>query len=179
MKRAALLVLALAGAALLAEPRAAATDPADFSPIARVLLSPRCMNCHPAGDAPLNGDRGAKHRMNITRASADAGLPCTTCHRGANAPVEHGPPGVPNWRMPPKEHPMVFEGKTPHDLCVALKDPAQNGGKTLAQLEEHFAKDPIVLWGYDPGPGRTVPPVPHEELVHYVTRWVAAGGPCP
>jgi hypothetical protein len=175
MKRIGLFMLAFA----LAEPRAGATDPADFGPIATVLLSPRCKNCHPAGDAPRIGDRSTKHRMNITRASAESGLPCTACHRTTNSPLVHGPPGVPNWRMPPREHPMVFEGKTSRELCEALKDPAKNGGKTLAALEEHFASDPIVLWGYAPGPGRSMPPVPHDELVRSVKRWVVAGGPCP
>jgi hypothetical protein len=74
---------------------------------------------------------------------------------------------------------MVFEGKAPRELCLALKDPTKNGGKTLAALEAHFAADPIVLWAYGPGPGRSVPPVPHDELVAHVKRWVAAGGPCP
>jgi hypothetical protein len=174
------LLLALAAAALLAPAPARAVDPgADFAPIARVLLSPRCKNCHPAGDAPLVGDLSMKHRMNVTRASSEAGLPCTTCHRSANAHVEHGPPGVPNWRMPPREHPMVFEGKTPRELCESLKDPARNGGKKLPALEEHFASDPIVLWSYDPGPGRSLPPVPHGELVREVKRWIASGAPCP
>src|SRR5262249_11324642 len=80
------------------------TDPAelekardDFKQIARVLSSPRCRNCHPVGDAPLQGDVGKPHAMNISRTSAESGLPCTTCHRGQNSKLMRGPPGVPNW----------------------------------------------------------------------------------
>jgi hypothetical protein len=81
--------------------------------------------------------------------------------------------------MPPADHPMPFEGKSAHDLCEQLKDPKQNGGKSLADLHEHFAKDPIVLWGWDPGPGRTAPPLSHAELLADVERWIAEGAACP
>ena len=117
--------------------------------------------------------------MNVSRRSAVSGLPCATCHREKNAERPHAPPGVPGWRMPPSSTPLVFEGRTDHDLCEQLKDPARNGGKSVAELEEHFASDPLVLWGWEPGPGRTLPPVSHEALVAQVTRWISAGAPCP
>src|SRR5882724_5506461 len=34
----------------------ASTSSAAFLQLYRVLTSPRCQNCHPAGDAPLQGD---------------------------------------------------------------------------------------------------------------------------
>jgi hypothetical protein len=151
----------------------------DFAVLATVLLSPRCKNCHPAGDAPLQGDRGTPHAMNITRRSAEAGLPCTTCHREANAPMPGGPPGVSGWRLPPAETPMIFEGRSPHELCLQLKDPKMTGGRSLAQLREHLAHDHLVLWGWHPGPGRTPPPVTHDALVAATDRWLSAGAPCP
>jgi hypothetical protein len=117
---------------------------ADFRAIASVLQSPRCQNCHPAGDVPHIGDQGQRHRMNVSRKSGESGLPCTTCHRTKNARFAHGPPGAPNWHMPPREHPMAFEGKTPHQLCEQLKDPAHNGGKKLEDLHQHFAGDLLV-----------------------------------
>lgn len=150
-----------------------------FMPVYQVLKSPRCQNCHPAGDSPHIGDEGRLHGMNVSRKSPEAGLACTTCHRSTNAPMPHGPPGVPGWTMPPSDHPMPFEGKSAHDLCEQLKDPAKNGGKSLADLHHHFAKDPLVLWGYNPGPGRTLPPISHAELVQHVDRWIAAGANCP
>jgi len=34
-----------------------------------VLVSPRCMNCHPVGDHPLQGDQSLPHAQNIDRKS--------------------------------------------------------------------------------------------------------------
>lgn len=150
-----------------------------FLAIASVLQSPRCRNCHPADGAPHIRDDFRKHGMNVSRKSPNAGLPCITCHRSTNAPMLHGPPGVTNWHMPPDETPMVFVGLSPHDLCVQLKDSDKNGGKSLAELREHFAKDPFVLWGWNPGEGRTKPPITHAELVSHVDAWIAQGAPCP
>jgi hypothetical protein len=151
----------------------------DFLTLASVLLSPRCKNCHPAGDAPLQGDQSRPHAMNVTRRSADVGLPCSTCHRESNAPMLGGPPGVEGWRLPPADMPMVFEGRSPHELCLQLKDPAKTGGRSLAQVREHLAHDHLVLWGWHPGPGRTTPPVSHDALVAATDRWLGAGAPCP
>jgi hypothetical protein len=167
-------------------PSPAPTDPAevekgveDFRQIARVLGSPRCRNCHPVGDAPLQGDVGKPHAMNISRTSFESGLPCTTCHREKNSKLMRGPPGVPNWHMPSRELPMVFEKKTPLELCEGVIDPARNGGRSLTQLREHLEKDPLVLWGWDPGLGRNRPPLPRDEFVKHVDGWIARGAPCP
>lgn len=155
---------------------------AAFIEVARVLKSPRCMNCHPVGDAPLQTDESRPHAMNITRASVEAGLDCTTCHQEKNSDVlgvTGGPPGAPHWGLPPKETPMVFQGMSASALCKQLKDPAQNGEKTLAQLMEHVAKDPLVLWGWSPGAGRTKPPLTHEAFAAQFKIWVDSQGACP
>src|SRR5688572_32475896 len=34
-----------------------------FMDVYKVLMSPRCMNCHPAGDVPLQGDDSHLHNM--------------------------------------------------------------------------------------------------------------------
>lgn len=153
-----------------------------FLDVARVLQSPRCQNCHPIGDRPLQGDRGQVHAQNISRASVAAGLPCTTCHQERNSEVvgvAGGPPGAPHWGLPPAAHPMVFQGKTPAALCEQLKDPKHNGGKSLAQLLEHVSSDALVLWGWKPGGKRTLPPLPHDKFVAAFSTWVAANGACP
>lgn len=152
---------------------------AAFDDVARVLLSPRCRNCHPAGDAPLHGDAGVPHAMNISRRSAEAGLACTACHRERNSAIPGAPPGAPNWHLPGRETPMVFEGHTPASLCKQLRDPAATGGRDLDDLVEHVEHDPFVLWGWQPGPGRSTPPISHADFVAATARWAAAGGPCP
>lgn len=135
-----------------------ATDGAKaFVEVAKVLQSPRCMNCHPAGDRPLQTDASTPHKMNVSRTGEAAGLECATCHREKNSEalgVPGGPPGAPNWHLPPRDMPMVFEGLTAARLCAQLKDPNRNGHKTLAQLLHHVSEDPLVLWGWNPGGNR-------------------------
>ncbi len=153
-----------------------------FVDVAKVLQSPRCRNCHPIGDAPLQGDSGRRHAMFISRASTEAGLPCATCHQTRNSEavgVAGGPPGAPSWDLPPKAFPMVFQGKTVTALCEQLRDPERNHGKTLAQLLDHVAHDALVLWGWSPGGQRTKPPLAHDAFVAAFATWVAGGGACP
>src|SRR5207302_9892795 len=124
----------------------AAAGKTAFVDVAKVLQSPRCMNCHPAGDRPLQTDAGKPHAQNISRASIAAGLPCSTCHGARNSEaigIPGGPPGAPRWNLPPAETPMVFQGKTPAALCAQLKDPEQNGHRSLAQIVDHVAPDPL------------------------------------
>jgi hypothetical protein len=74
---------------------------------------------------------------------------------------------------------MIFEGRTPAQLCAQLRAPAQTNGRDLAALVAHVDHDPLVLWGWTPGPGRTPVPVAHDVFVAAMRAWVAAGGPCP
>jgi hypothetical protein len=97
----------------------------------------------------------------------------------ANNPQPGGPPGAPTWHLPPPEMPMVFEDRTPAQLCQTIKDPAQNGGKNIEQLVEHMTADSLVLWGWNPGPGRTLPPLSQPEFARVVRDWAEAGAPCP
>ena len=158
---------------------AAARGRAGFATLYAVLQHPRCVNCHPAGDAPLQYDDRRPHGQNITRRSERNGLPCATCHRERNGTRPGTPPGAPSWHLPPPETPMVFEGRSPAELCAQLKDPRQTGNRDLAALREHVAHDALVGWGWDPGPGRTPVPVPRDRLVAAMTAWIDAGAPCP
>jgi hypothetical protein len=89
---------------------------AAFEMVRSVLQHPRCQNCHPAGDAPLQGDEGRVHNQNIQRGPDGKGMVganCTTCHGEANPPDsfgEHVPPGIDDWHMPPPQNRMVFVG---------------------------------------------------------------------
>ncbi len=163
-------------------PESIAAGKKAFVEVASVLQSPRCQNCHPAGDAPLQGDRGAPHAQNITRASVEAGLACGTCHQNRNSEVvgvAGGPPGAPRWNLPPKETPMVFQNRPLGALCEQLKDPERNGHKDFDALLEHVGHDPLVLWGWQPGGKRTVPPIDHATFVSAFRTWAASGGACP
>ena len=147
-----------------------------------VFMHPRCMNCHPAGDAPLQGDNSRPHDQNVKRGPDGRGkyaLKCVDCHQQANLEGENMPPGSPNWHLPPPSMRMVFQGKTPGELCRQVKDPRRNGGKTLAQLIRHVSEDKLVLWGWDPGEGRTKPPLSHGEFAQKMWEWVNKGAICP
>jgi hypothetical protein len=152
-----------------------------FMDVYRVLMHPRCLNCHPSGDAPLQYDDSRPHAMNVTRASTEAGLQCATCHQTQNSEaygVKGGPPGALNWHLPEAEMPLVFEGRSVAELCKQLKEPIQNGHKTLEQLYTHIAYDPLVLWGWEPGGSRSTPPLEHTEFKQQFRVWVDAGAPC-
>src|ERR1700704_4830209 len=58
-----------------------------FETVRSVLQHPRCQNCHPRGDVPLQGDDGRLHNQNILRGPAGHGMVgerCTTCHGPIN-----------------------------------------------------------------------------------------------
>ncbi len=157
-----------------------------FLLVKSVLQSPRCVNCHPAGDAPLQGDDGHVHLQNIRRGPDGrgvAGLGCTACHGDANLPASYGPhapPGVPTeWRLPPADAKMVFQGLGARELCEQLKDPKRNGGKDMGALLQHVSVDPLVTWGWSPGFGRKPVPISHEDFVSAFKAWADAGAPCP
>lgn len=81
--------------------------------------------------------------------------------------------------MPAAATPMAWQGLPEGGICRALKDPQINGKRSLAELIKHVSSDKIVNWGWNPGPGRSLPPISHEQFVDAVKAWVAAGAPCP
>src|SRR3954468_9379537 len=85
-----------------------------FNEIAKVVTHPRCMNCHPAGDHPLQGNDRHEHMPPVPRGDAGlgvAGLTCAACHTERNFPlvgVGEGAtyksiPGHPRWGLAPLE----------------------------------------------------------------------------
>ncbi|WP_437730588.1 hypothetical protein [Sorangium sp. So ce1335] len=186
------LLLAACGGQTPGASQAPAPSPADrqaglaaFETVRSVLQHPRCQNCHPAGDVPLQGDEGRPHNQLVLRGPTGhgmAGAECTTCHGPTNPPNSFGmhvPPGVSKgWHMPPPEMKMVFVGVAPRALCEQIKDPARNGGKDMAALRVHL-EDPLVTWGWNPGAGRTPIPTPYPEFVAAWETWARAGAPCP
>jgi hypothetical protein len=152
-----------------------------FKEVYKVLMSPRCMNCHPAGDVPLQGDDNHLHVMSPQRGKDGKGLyamKCSNCHQATNTPGLHTPPGDPNWHLPPADMKMVFQGKTAHQLAKQIMNPALNGHKNKAQLLEH-AHDELVLTAWNPGEGRTLPPMSHEAFAKAWATWINKGGYAP
>jgi cytochrome c5 len=152
-----------------------------FASVYKVLMSPRCMNCHPAGDIPLQGDDNHLHTMAPRRGTDGKGIyamKCANCHQPTNTPGLHTPPGNPDWHLPPATMRMVFQGRTPQQLARQLIDPKLNGGKTMEKLLEH-ADDGLVLAGWNPGEGRTLPPLSHAEFKKAWMTWLKTGAYAP
>ncbi|MFB9843567.1 hypothetical protein [Mucilaginibacter ginsenosidivorans] len=153
-----------------------------FMSVYKVLKSARCMNCHPSGDAPLQGDDSHIHTMNVKRGVDGKGLysvRCSNCHQAENTPGLHAPPGNPKWALPPADMRMVFQGRTPRQLALQLLDPKRNGNRTKAQLIDHMANDDLVGWAWHPGDGRTLPPMSRAAFAAQVRLWIAKGAYAP
>ena len=104
-----------------------------------MLTSARCVNCHPAGDRPLQGETHRLHQPPVARGPDGFGTPamrCATCHQSANFDPA-GVPGHPHWHLAPSE--MAWQNKSPGDICTQIKDPARNGGRSLQQILTHVA----------------------------------------
>ena len=157
-----------------------------FTEAGKVIQHPRCLNCHPAGNTPLQGMTMHPHQPPVSRGEGDIGMPgmmCGTCHTAENVKVIgqaenlKSIPGHPEWHVAPIE--MAWVGKSLGEICTQIKDPERNGGKTLDQIVEHMAEDSLVGWGWAPGEGRE--PVPGTQAVfgELIKRWVADGAACP
>jgi hypothetical protein len=150
-----------------------------FFEASRVMLHPRCANCHPADDSPRQGDTGAFHDPPVTRGLDDRGVTamrCAACHQDTNLELARVP-GAPEWHLAPKV--MAWVGKSPAAICEQVKDPARNGGRSLAKIVDHAAHDPLVAWGWAPGHGRTPAPGSQARFGALVAAWVETGAACP
>lgn len=150
-----------------------------FQEAYKVFMHPRCMNCHPAGDVPLQGDDSHLHTQGVERGPDGKGLyalKCKNCHQDANLPGEHMPPGHPNWHLPSARRPMVFQGKTPRQLAASFKDSSFTGFKNMNQFIEHVEKDHLVLHSFTYG---TRPPLSHAQFVKKVKEWISKGAALP
>lgn len=156
-----------------------------FEEAGKVIQHPRCVNCHPATERPLQTMAMHPHQPPVVRGEGGMGMPgmtCNTCHGAANVDVVgqaetlKSIPGNAAWHLAPIE--MAWEGKTLGEICRQIKDPERNGGKTLAEITEHMSHDSLVGWGWQPGAGRE--PVPGSQAVfgELIAAWVESGAAC-
>jgi len=150
-----------------------------FTEAGKVVTSPRCMNCHPAGDRPLQGENQRLHQPPVARGPdgfGTASLRCASCHQSTNYDAA-GMPGHPHWHLAPKE--MAWQDKTLGEICAQIKDPARNGGRSLQQILTHMATDTLVGWAWAPGFGRKPAPGTQQELGALIEAWIKTGAVCP
>ena len=155
-----------------------------FSEAARVLESPRCMNCHPKGRSPTQGEDLHPHTPFIfagQEGHGNSALSCASCHQAFNvrtygASVETMP-GHAHWGLAPSS--MAWQGLSRRELCEQIKDPARNGGRSLQQIHEHLAHDTLVGWAWTPGVGRISAPGTQDGFGRLIAAWIATGAGCP
>jgi hypothetical protein len=163
----------------------AARSRALFTEAGKVIMSPRCLNCHPAGDRPTQGNDMHAHMPPVTRGDNGVGVPgntCSACHTDHNFTlVEHSSyrsiPGHPRWGLAPIE--MAWQGKSLSEICLQLKDPKRNGGRDLALLHEHAATDDLIAWGWQAGVGRDPAPGTQQQFGALFQAWIDTGAQCP
>lgn len=164
----------------VSEPSAA--DP--YTTMMKVLTHKRCVNCHPSGDRPRQGEDSHYHNFNVLRGEDGhgvAGLKCATCHQAENNNFS-GVPGAPEWHLAPLS--MKWEGLSANEIARSMLDPERNGGRTLEETVKHLTEHELVLWAWEPGVDhegnpREKPPVPVEEYIAAVKAWAADGAVIP
>ena len=157
----------------------AARSAALFAELGKVLTHQRCVNCHPAGDRPHQGEQGRLHQPPVERGADGHGLPamhCSICHQQANFDPGRVP-GNPQWQLAPRE--MAWEGKTLAEICAQIKDRERNGGRSLQDLVHHIGSDTLVGWAWAPGFGRRPAPGTQQQAGALVEAWVETGAACP
>jgi hypothetical protein len=166
----------------------AARSRALFAEAAKVFTSPRCLNCHPAGDHPTQGADNHPHAPPVARGPSDdgiAGTPCQACHMDRTVDLFPGAvaryasiPGAPAWRLAPIA--MAWQGKSIGEICRQLKDKNRNGGRDLAMLQEHVAQDhELVAYAWNPGKGRDPAPGTQALAGALIQAWIETGAECP
>lgn len=163
-----------------------AIDAADtpFDKMMAVLTHKRCVNCHPAGDRPRQGEDSHYHNFGVQRGPDNHGiaaLKCESCHQSENNNLS-GVPGAPEWSLAPIS--MKWEGLSRVEIARSMLDKARNGGRSLEETVKHLTEHELVLWAWEPGVDasgtpREKPPVPKEEYIEAVKAWAAAGAPIP
>jgi hypothetical protein len=154
-----------------------------FGEIGRLVTHPRCMNCHPAGENPMQGNDQHKHMPPVWRGeNGHYATNCSGCHTDHNTTLHEAAsyqsiPGNPRWGLAPLS--MAWEGKTEGEICRQLKDTERNGGRDLALLQEHIAKDDLVGLAWNPGEGRDPAPGSQEQAGRLVQAWIDSGAACP
>ena len=155
-----------------------------FSTMMKVLTHKRCVNCHPAGDRPHQGEDSHVHNFDVQRGKDNHGvaaLRCETCHQNENNEYS-GVPGAPEWSLAPIA--MAWEGLNRVEIARSMMNPVNNGGRNLEEIVKHLTEHELVLWAWEPGIDadgnpREKPPVPKDQYIKAVKKWAETGAVIP
>ena len=152
-----------------------------FNKMMDVLTHQRCLNCHPSDNIPKQGEDSHDHRFGITRVNGVSTTNCNTCHQDSNNKYS-GVPGAPHWALAP--HKMRWEGLSRTEIAKSMMNPRNNGNRSAEDIMHHLTEHELVLWAWEPGVDaegnpRELPPVPVEEYIAAVKKWIALGAVIP
>lgn len=153
-----------------------------FNKMMDVLTHQRCLNCHPSDNIPKQGEDSHSHRFDITRTnSVTAATNCNTCHQAGNNNYS-GVPGAPEWSLAP--HKMRWEGLSRTEIAKSMMNPDNNGNRSAEDIMRHLTEHELVLWAWEPGVDaegnpREKPPIPVDEYVKAVKKWIELGAQIP
>ena len=150
-----------------------------FKTILQVLKHPRCINCHPTGDRPRQGDDQHIHLFNVQRGMDNHGgavQKCQTCHQEENNSYTNVP-GATHWGLAPKS--TGWFGLSDVEIAHRFISKESNGGRSPEDLVHHMKHDALVLWGWNPGEGRTPVDVPFDEFKIALDTWLENGAHVP
>ncbi|MDW3646760.1 MAG: hypothetical protein R8P61_06850 [Bacteroidia bacterium] len=161
-----------------------AADDTPFDLMMKVLTHKRCVNCHPSGDRPRQGEDSHPHNFGVQRGPDNHGvaaLRCEGCHQHENNDFS-GVPGAPEWSLAPLA--MQWEGLSRVEIAQSMMDRANNGNRSLAEIVKHLTEHELVLWAWEPGVDaegnpRELPPVSKEDYIKAVKDWAAQGAIIP
>ena len=146
-----------------------------FEEMGKVLQHPRCVNCHPSGDEPLQGEKSLPHQPMVTRGNAGMGTPgmrCTTCHGASNF---RNSPGSSGWRLAPRQ--LGWEDKSLAQICETLK--LGGGGENLRPVVSFMKNNSVVAYGWTPPDQYEPVPGTHERFGKLAEAWLETGAHCP
>jgi hypothetical protein len=150
-----------------------------FLESAKVINSPRCLNCHPGANRPTQGDQLTPHQPLVLRGTAGHGISpmmCANCHQAENNNSAHVP-GNAKWHLAPLS--MAWQGKSVAQICAGIKDKTRNGGRDLTAIVDHMSNDDLVGWAWKTDAGRKPALGTQAEFGALIKAWVESGAVCP
>lgn len=167
-----------------------------FAPVYRVVMSPRCRNCHTTeGQGPQIGERGMPHPFLVNNHTqlAGIGMGCNSCHapRSASHSPQHARPphsrSVDEWREPggfkvpgvSKQRFTIPASISAAALCGKMKDVALAWQRANVDVIEFIEHDQLIEQAWQSNTGRTLPCGSHQGFITAFRTWHTKRMPCP
>jgi hypothetical protein len=79
---------------------------------------------------------------------------------------------------------MRWEGLSRIEIAKSMMNRQNNGNRSADDIMHHLTEHELVLWAWEPGIDaagnpRELPPVPKDEYIAAVKRWIELGANIP